>query len=106
MSEDLFIRRAYTHKGVVVPVEIDLIAKTVTLVEKDYSGNFTAKKWLFADRELAYMDGWLLILDAMKYAISEAQKVLQAVDEKQTEKLVKLLVALDEQKVPKKRGKK
>lgn len=96
MKKDLFIRRIYTHNGISVAVDIDLIAKTVSLVEKNRDGSFGQKKWCFTDRTLGYMSGWLNILDAMKYAITEASAVLQEVEGRDQEEFVKLLVALDD----------
>lgn len=94
-SKDIFIRRIYTHKGVSVAVEIDLIKKTVSLVEKNSIGGFGNKEWLFADRELKYMNGWLLILDAMKHAITEAAKVLEAEKDRDLDEMVKLMASLN-----------
>jgi len=50
---ELFSRRVYTYNGIGVAVEIDFIKKKVSIVEKDGQ----AKQWLFAGRELEYMDG-------------------------------------------------
>lgn len=90
MSEDLFIRRAYTHKGISVAVDIDLVKKTISLVDKN-GGN---KKWLFAERQLEYMAGWQAILDAMKYAVTEATKVLQEAEKRDADKFAEMLIAL------------
>jgi predicted transcriptional regulator len=92
--EDLFIRRVYTRKNISVVVDIDLINKTISLVERKGNG-FVKKNWLFAERELKYMDGWQNILDAMSYAISEARKVLEAFEERNTEELLKMFYQLD-----------
>lgn len=94
MTKDLFIRRAYTHKGITIVVDIDLIQNQVTLMEKDHEG-FKPKKWLFAARGVEYMKGWLSILEAMKYAVMEAEKILEAKAEEDTEMLAGLLQALD-----------
>lgn len=88
---DLFIRRAYTHKGVSVVVDIDLVKKTATLADK----NGQRKQWLFADRELGYMQGWQNILSAMSYAIAEASKVLQEAEDRNIEEFAKLLHQID-----------
>lgn len=96
MSEDLFIRRIYTYSGISVAVNIDLIAKTVSLVEKNGNDSFRQKNWYFTDRGLEYMNGWLLILDAMKHAITEASKVLKEVEDRDQERFVKLLTSLND----------
>lgn len=100
--KDLFIRRVYTHKGVSVAVDIDLIKKTVSLVEKQ-GGSFHNKNWVFAGRELQYMAGWQLILDAMSYAIGQATTVLEEVEKRDQEEFTDMMLALDH---PALRGKK
>lgn len=102
---DLFIRRVYTHKGINVVVDIDLIEKQVTLVEKDRGGAWKRKQWLFAERQLQYMAGWQLILDAMKYAVGEATKVLEEAEARSEKRFMDMMMALDDTvediKVPK-----
>lgn len=95
MSEDLFIRRIYTHEGISIAVDIDLVKKEISLVEKTDGGGFRDKKWWFTHRDLKYMNGWLLILDAMKYAITEASKELEVANERDQKKFVELLISLD-----------
>lgn len=90
---DLFIRRAYTYKGISVAVEIDLEKLELTLVERTDDGRYQDKKWYFTHRSLEYMAGWNVVLDAMKYAIAEASKELQAAKERRSNNFVKLLIA-------------
>lgn len=97
--KDLFVRRMYSYKGINIAVELDFVKKTVSLVEKDGVN----KKWIFADRTLEYMNGWLLILQAMEYAITEAKKEMDAITEKEHEEFVEMYMNLD--KVLKKGGK-
>lgn len=92
--KDLFIRRIYTHNGISVAVDIDLIAKTVSLVDKQGDNSFAHKNWYFTDRTIEYMNGWLAILDAMKHAITEAKKVLQAANERDEKEFAELLISL------------
>ena len=73
----------YTHKGIAVTVEINYDAGTISLLEKGQP-----KKWIFAGREVDYMPGWLNILEAMKYAIQEAETKL-LVHQKEKEKQLK-----------------
>lgn len=94
--EDLFIRRIYVYKGISIAVDIDLVSKEATLVEKTGSGDFKTKNWVFAERKLEYMNGWLLILDAMKHAITEAKKVLDEAEKRDHEKFTKTLMAVDD----------
>lgn len=90
-GKDLFIRRVYQSNGIRVVVDINLLKQTITLVEPIGNGSFRPKKWLFAERELRYMEGWLNILDAMKYAIVEASKLLEEAKVEEYEKMAKVL---------------
>lgn len=94
-ATDLFIRRAYTYKGVNVLVDIDLTERTVTLVDRQRDGSFKRKQWVFAERELKYMAGWQLILDAMKYAVSEATKVLEEAEKVKEKEFIDLMLSLN-----------
>ncbi len=105
MSMDLFIRRAYTHKGVTVPVDIDLVRGVIALVEKDGT-EFSAKRWIFADRGLEYMNGWIIILEAMQSAVTEASKVLKEAKDKSLEEFADMLISLDDKSLDFKGGKK
>ncbi len=101
---DLFIRRMYTYKGVSVIMDIDLVKKTATMTETSrYSDSVQTKKWVFAGRSYEYMDGWLLILDAMKHATKEAKKVLEAEKERNEEKFMELMIAVNDTLDDKKR---
>lgn len=95
-EQDLFLRRIYTHKGISVAVDIDLVNKQISLVEKMGDNSFRHKSWLFAERELKYVQGWLNILDAMKYAMTEAAKELQVAEERDEKKFVKFLTSLND----------
>lgn len=92
---DVFIRRIYEHKGIKVAVDIDLEKKQISLVEKN-NGQWQKKKWQFAERELEYMNGWKLILQAMDYAISEASKELKAAEERDNEKFMEMVIGLSD----------
>ena len=85
-------RYGITYKGITVWVEIDYIKKNISLVESDGQ----AKKWLFAKRELKYMDGWQNILDAMVEAIDHAQARLEAYQDNKTKEFALLAHKLSE----------
>lgn len=96
--QDLLIVRAYTHKKITVIMEIDLIKKTASMVSYlDQYGNqkktYDFKKWVFAERDQKYMAGWLLILDAMKYAVTETDKILKEAEERDHQKFMAVVVA-------------
>lgn len=88
---DLFIRRAYTRQGITVVVELDFVKKTVSLTEKDGAN----KKWIFAERTPEYLNGWLLILKAMEYAVTEAKKEMDALKGKQHAEFIEMYLNLD-----------
>lgn len=107
-SEDLLLVRAYTFKGVTVIMEIDFIHKKASMVSYvDQYGNrkkaYDVKKWVFSDREQKYMAGWMLILDAMKYAVTQCDLLLQDAEKRDHEKFMKIVMASD--KALKKDGK-
>lgn len=72
---------SYTYKGIEIWVQIDYIAKKISLINalQPQHGvtRVDAKKWVFAERELEYMAGWHDILDAMKYAVSRSSEELK-----------------------------
>ncbi len=65
--------RTHVHNGIRVKVQIDYDNGTISLIE---SGR-EAKKWVFAHRQVEYMQGWHDILDAMKHAITCAENSLR-----------------------------
>lgn len=88
---DLFIRRAYTHKGITIVVEMDFIKKTVSFTEKDG----TRKQWVFHERTPEYMGGWVMIFEAMKNAAVEAKKEMDKITEKEHQQFVEMYMQLD-----------
>lgn len=68
------------HKGISVIVKVDYDAGTATLVEAQPHSNpvvYQAKQWIFKNRTLEYMDGWLNILEAMAFAVKECKRDLE-----------------------------
>ena len=67
------------HKGIAVTLHIDYDKGELSLVERNgFNGSgFLKKQWIFANRTLDYMKGWLDIIDAMKYAIEYGKKQLE-----------------------------
>lgn len=92
---DLFVRRIYEYQGIKIMVEIDYVGEKISLIEKE-NGQYRPKKWVFGERQLQYMDGWLKILAAMEYAIKEAQAELQVVVDKKTEDYAKMIMAMSQ----------
>lgn len=104
-SKDLRVIRLYEHKGVGILVDIDFTTGKVSLIERTYDNannfNFRVKDWRFASRELEYMDGWSLILEAMQLAVKEAKKELEDNKAKKLESLVEKYQELDLKKFSK-----
>lgn len=74
--------KSYSYLGVNVMVKIDYDGGFISLMEN----RDAVKKWVFASRKVEYMQGWENILDAMKFAIKEAEALLskhQAAKEKE-----------------------
>lgn len=64
---------SYELKGITIRVKINYDNGHIALVDdKNWD-----KKWRFNSRGLEYMKGWQNILDAMKYAVAEATKLLE-----------------------------
>lgn len=70
------IIKTIEHKGIRVMMKIDYDKGELSFMESNY-GNWQNKNWVFANRGLEYMQGWLDILDAMKFAVGEGKKELE-----------------------------
>ena len=73
-TELLTIKKYEFSDGTVVYVKIDFAKNKVSLVDQN-GANY---KLLFAERGVEYMNGWLNILGAMRYAIRQARDELTA----------------------------
>lgn len=65
----------YEYKAVKVTAKIDYDNGLISLVENQ-NGEYRNKSWTFAKRSLKYMQGWKNVLEAQKYAIEQAEKLL------------------------------
>lgn len=69
----------FTKNDITVRVEIDHKNNKISLLELDYDcvyhirGDSRYKKWVFAERGVEYMQGWLNILEVMQEAIKDAK---------------------------------
>lgn len=66
----------FTHNDISVWVKIDYYNNKISIVDplnENYS-KFQDKRWLFKERGVEYMQGWINILDVMKMAIEDAKK--------------------------------
>lgn len=67
------------HKGVKVIIEINHDRGHASIVEiVNEAHNATKPKtWVFSNRGLEYMNGWLIIIEAMKIAVEQIKKDLE-----------------------------
>lgn len=83
------------YKGIEVVVKIDYENEEISLVEKQKNSNpsvYTAKNWFFAKRGIEFTNSWLVILDAMKNAITVAKKELEAFQKEQAKKKEDIII--------------
>lgn len=78
MTKNLEIK-TIEHEGIKVSIAIDYDRGEATLVElDDRKTTYVPKKWLFSNRTLDYMNGWLRILRAQIAAVEEGKRLLEA----------------------------
>lgn len=93
----VFSIKCYELYGIKVFVQLDRRAKTASIVEYDkITGRYKPKKFEFVDRNKLYMDGWIAILRACEYAITEAKKDLQEFEDEETNKMIATIIKLNE----------
>lgn len=82
----------FTHKDINVMVKIDYIRNEISLVDQCGYGK---KKYVFADRGVEFMNGWLNVLEALTEAVKDAktkfEKNLAEVSAFNADKIEKLL---------------
>lgn len=67
----------YEFDGIKVYVETNYVTGKISLVEPTSMGGYKPKQYLFAGREIEYMNGWLNILVGLGKAINAATEELQ-----------------------------
>lgn len=69
----------FTHKGINIFVKIDYRNNRIDLVEPKCleANNFKLKQWTFGNRGVEYVNGWLVILEAMGEAMKDAKKKIE-----------------------------
>ena len=75
MQEKILEVYVFQHYDVKVGVKINYPKNSVSLVE--VADTSLVKKWVFAERGIEYMGGWLQILEAMQEAVKDANKKLK-----------------------------
>lgn len=94
MVDLLTIRKYEFTDGTVILVKIDRAHNEISFVDETVRGVYQPKKWLFAERGVEYMNGWLNILSCMRYAVEDAKKELEAHQRQKADKLIDLMVRL------------
>lgn len=88
------------HNGIKVNYLVDYVAKKASVVELVDCGNSTKsqkKNWVFAERGLQYMDGWLNILEAMRLAVIQCKKALEEREKEDDKKEEEFMVKIQEE---------
>jgi hypothetical protein len=87
----------YEYRSIKVLVKIDRMKKTASIVEYDRNSNtYKDKAWKFTNRGTEYMNGWLVIIDAMREAITAAKEELDDFADEDINEIVKMHIALNE----------
>ncbi len=93
-TEILTIKKYEFSDGTTIYVKTDFAKNKVSLVDQ----NGANTKFLFAERGAEYMNGWLNILGAMRYAVKDARDTLEAWqkarDDEKQKQIIDIMVAL------------
>ena len=97
-TQMLSVKKYEFSDGTVIRVKIDFEKNKVSLVDSNNANT----NFKFAERGLEYMNGWLNILGAMRYAIREARDELtkwqEAKKDKETKQIIDIIIALNDEK--------
>jgi hypothetical protein len=77
------------HKGIIVAIKVDYKTGTASIVTTE---QYTPKKFVFAERGLEYMQGWLDIMEAMQEAAKECRRLLEENLEEKNQKLTEIVI--------------
>lgn len=87
------------HKGIGITVKIDYDKGEISLVGKKMSDSnevkFESKHWVFANRTVEYIQGWVDIFEAMTGAVKEAREDLKKFQKKKDEHLRDVMGMVD-----------
>ena len=86
----------YEHKGVTVIIKINYMKEEISVVEctGKRSSDFKDKHWIFANRGSGYIESWCIILDAIKFAVKEANDKLKKYHETQVNEVSEVLFGM------------
>ena len=80
-----------THKGITITASIDYDKGTASLVNpRDY---FKPMKWIYANREATYMQGWIDVMEAQIVMVKECERLLKEDSEVKSRMIAELIVA-------------
>ena len=82
----------HEHKGIKVGITIDYRQKKISLIDTE---TLKQKHWLFNERSLEYMEGWVNVLNAMQVAIAGARLKLKGYVDEATEARVDIMVEIE-----------
>ena len=85
----------YEFDGVKITVEINYCNHTMSIVEYK-GGSFENKQFMFSGREKEFSKGWINILDAIKFAVSEATKLLEEDEENHKKEVLEVMERIRE----------
>lgn len=66
--------KMYTFNGINITIHIDFYNNKISIIKENGQGKYLPKDFIFAERGVEYMNGWVNILDAMKSAIKKAKE--------------------------------
>lgn len=103
IQKDLLVVRKYTHRGIIVFVEIDFQAETISLVDNSQNGlsMWSAKKYRFNERTVDFAKTWLRIFEAMSKATQAAIIELEASKEDKLANTAKAISEIGKANKPK-----
>ncbi len=85
------IHSSVTHNRVRIDYIVDFQEKTISIVDS----NRNNKEFVFVGRGPEYVQGWLNILDAIKIAIEEGERLLKEQSDKDLMDVIDLVMDLD-----------
>jgi len=93
----------FNFNDIKVFVKIDYINNRIDVVEPidTNRSNFTIKKWVFHQRGVEYIKGWVDVLDAIQKSIKEAKLMYEknlALESKKKDDMVEKVIKLTKKK--------
>lgn len=80
--------KEYIYKNITVTLSINYAKNEVSVLENNSD---KARHFIFQNRGVEYMQGWINVLEAVNYAVKEAKKDLEDYKTKETQKIEDLV---------------